>query len=607
MVKMNKSGPSQKVKNMHDSRKKGWGKILKQKWKNYQWWLMLLGVIGVFILGYIGFSNIGKKLPPLDIFYRILQLFVLSFDTTITPNWALEVARWLAPTIAAYTAANALTKILSEQLQFLKILSLGDHIIICGLGNKGLLLSYKFVDSGYKVVVIELDKENDNIKECKNSGSIVLIGNATADYILRRAGLQKAKYLFCVCGDDGINIKIAGLSRKLLTKRSKRNKLLTCIVHIVDPKLSRLIKELEFETNKNDVFRLEFFNLFDQAAIALIDAFPPFNGNDEKEPKLSSPHLLIVGPGRLGESLVIHTAKKWMDLPGKTREKFDISIVDKTANQKKDLFYLRYPRLEQICKLIPLEMDINSQEFEGGHFLFNNNGECNLTMIYICLDNDSFALSTALTLHQRIRKHDIPIVVLMNSETGLADLIKGETHGLGRVNGFGLLDRVLNPELLLTGTHEILARAIHKEYCRDQSAKGKTLETNPSLVLWDELPETLKDSNRRQADYLGVKLGNIGCYIVPMMDWNADLVEFTTEEIERMAKMEHDHWMEERLKEGWRYAPGPKNSKKKRSPFLVPWEELPEDEKEKDRNPVRKMPGFLTKVGFQIYRKEKHE
>jgi hypothetical protein len=604
---MNKSGPNEKVKNKHDSHKKGWRKTLKQWWQNYQWWVMLLGVIGVFILGYIGFSNIGRKLPPIDILYRILQLFVLSFDTSIMLNLELEVARWLAPAIAAYTAANALAKILGEQLQFLKIRSLRDHIIICGLGNKGLLLSYKFIDSGYEVVVIELDKENDNIKECRDNRSIVLVGNAKAPYILRRAGLQRAKYLFCVCGDDSINTEIAAISRKILTMRVKRHKPLTCIVHIVDPRLSRLIKEREFETEKADDIRLEFFNLFDQAAKSLIDTFPPFCEDVKKGAQTTSNHMLIVGAGKMGESLVIHTAKKWMELPRRYEEKFEISIIDNAAEKKIKLFYLRYPRLEEICTLIPLEIDIETPEFENGCYLFNAKGECSLNMIYICIDNDSFAMSTALILHQRLRKHNIPIVVLLNSETGLANLLQGEAHGLRRLNGFGLLDRVLDPELLLMGTHEILAQAIHDEYLRDQLAKGKTPKNNPSLVLWDELPETLKDSNRRQADFLGVKLGAIGCYIIPMTDWNAEPIEFLPEDIELMAKMEHEHWVEERLKDGWKYAPGPKNDKKRISPSLVPWDELIEEEKEKDRNPVRNIPKFLAKAGFQIYRKEKHE
>ena len=597
---MKKSGPNEKVKNKHDFHKKGLKKALKQWWQNYQWWLMLLGVIAVFILGYIGFLKAGKTLFT-DILYRIFQLFVLSFDATITLNLELELARWLAPAIAAYTAAKALAVIFREQFQLLKLRFLRNHIIICGLGNKGLLLSLKFKDYGYNIVAIELDEENDNIKECRDINITVLIGNAAAPYILRRVGLNRAKSLFSLCGQDSINVEVAVQVRKLLI--SKRDKPLTCVVHITDPKLCRLIKEREFETEKKDDFRLEFFNLFDQAVKSMTSTFPPFDY--KKESHSSVPHLLIVGAGKMGESLLVHTAKKWMDLPGRNNEKIKISIIDKEAEKKQKLFYLRYPRLKEICEIIPREMDIESPQFEEGKFLFSNSGECNLTIIYICLDNDSFALSTALTLYQRLRLYDIPIVVRMNSETGIAQLLQGESHGLGRLHGFGLLDRVLDPELMLMGTHEILARAIHEEYLNAQFEKGETLESNPSLVSWDELPETLKDSNRRQADFLGVKLGVIGCYIIPMTDWNAEPIEFNSEEIEKMAKMEHEDWVEERQKDGWKYTPGPKDIKKKKISSLIPWEELSEEEKEKDRNPVRNIPGFLAKAGFQIYRREK--
>jgi hypothetical protein len=60
--------------------------------------------------------------------------------------------------------------------------------------------------------------------------------------------------------------------------------------------------------------------------------------------------------------------------------------------------------------------------------------------------------------------------------------------------------------------------------------------------------------------------------------------------------------MDERLKDGWKYGPE-KDIDKKISPVLIPWGDLPENEKEKDRNPVREMPNFLARAGFQIYRR----
>ena len=561
---------------------------------------MLLGVIGVFILGYIGFSNIVKKLPPFEIFYRTLQLFLLNFDPSLTPTFELEVARWLAPTIAAYTGIKVLAVIFREQFQLLKIGLWKGHIIICGLGNKGLLLSLKLKNYGYKVVAIELDEENDNIKECRDNGTIVLIGNATAPYYLNKAGVNRAKYLFSVCGQDDINAEIAVQARNLIS--DKKRKPLTCIVHIIDPQLYRLLKVLEFGLERKDAFRLEFINLFDVAARSIIDdeQFSPFKNKEGHQYPVS--HLLIVGIGHMGESLVAHAAKKWMTLAGKTDEKLKITIIDKMAEHKKDLLNLRYPNLEKVCRLIPLEMDIKSKDFEDGHFLFTDNGKCQIDIIYVCIDNNSIALSSALTLHQQLRNHNIPIVVRMNREAGLTKLLKNDIHRFGGINGFGFLDRVLKPELLHIGTKEILSRIIHDEYVNERLREGETLRINPFLVPWDKLPENIKESNRRQADYIGYKLHAIGCYIVPMYDWMAEPVEFTPDEIELMAKIEHNLWMEERLKEGCKYTPGLKNPKKKTSPFLIPWGQLPEEEKEKDRDTVRKIPAYLSKAGFKIHR-----
>jgi len=575
-------------------------KKIKQWWQNYRWWVMAVGVVAVFILGFIGFPKAHQNLSFPDVLYRIFQLFVLDFNTAQSNmNGWLEAARWLAPLIAAYTAISALTTILSEQFHVFRARFLRNHIIICGLGSKGLQLVQKFKNYGEKVAVIEIDKENDNIRECKDIGAVVLIGNAMAPYILLKAGLSRAKHLFALGGQDGINAEIAIQSRKLVT--GKKRKPLTCTIHISDTQLSRLIKEKEFETEKNDAFRLEFFNFFDQAAQFMIETYPPFS--DKEILQTSSPHLLIVGAGRMGESLLVHTAKKWRNFPGRKGKKINISFIDKAANQKQKLFYLRCPGLYEICQLNPLEMDIKSPDFEAGHFLFDQNGNCTLTIIYICIDDDSFAVSTALIMHQHLKKHIIPIVVQINSESGLADLVQGESFGLRRLQCFGLLDRVLKPEALLMGTHETLARAIHSEYIKTQSEKGDTLQNNPTLVPWDQLPATLKESNRRQADFLGVKLKSIGCYVIPMIDWNVKPVEFTPEEIELMARMEHDHWMEERLKDDWEFKPGQKNIQKKMHNSLVSWGQLKEEEKEKDRDAVRNIPGYLEKAGFQIYRR----
>jgi hypothetical protein len=159
------------------------------------------------------------------------------------------------------------------------------------------------------------------------------------------------------------------------------------------------------------------------------------------------------------------------------------------------------------------------------------------------------------------------------------------------------------PDLAFTNTYDLLARAIHEEYVRNERAKGLTPETNPAMVSWEELPEDLKESNRAQAEHIRVKLEAIGCDIIITTDWEPSIFKFSQEEVELMAKMEHERFVKERLRAGWKIGPV-KDIQKKISPTLIPWEELPDEEKEKDRMFVRRLPAFLADAGFQILRRE---
>jgi hypothetical protein len=74
-----------------------------------------------------------------------------------------------------------------------------------------------------------------------------------------------------------------------------------------------------------------------------------------------------------------------------------------------------------------------------------------------------------------------------------------------------------------------------------------------------------------------------------------------------MARIEHERWLSERRRNGWKYAPGQKNIKERTSPYLISWDRLSEQIRELDRNTVRELPSFLYKADFQICRGHDHE
>ena len=67
-----------------------------------------------------------------------------------------------------------------------------------------------------------------------------------------------------------------------------------------------------------------------------------------------------------------------------------------------------------------------------------------------------------------------------------------------------------------------------------------------------------------------------------------------------LAIAEHDRWMDERLKSGWSL--GDKDVEHKKTPYLVPFADLPSDIAEYDRTAVREIPAYLASVGIQIVR-----
>lgn len=73
--------------------------------------------------------------------------------------------------------------------------------------------------------------------------------------------------------------------------------------------------------------------------------------------------------------------------------------------------------------------------------------------------------------------------------------------------------------------------------------------------------------------------------------------------IEKIAENVHDVWAAGRIAEGWIYGEE-RSDKKKTTPCLVPYEDLPESEKDYDRNTAMETVKTIIKLGYKISREE---
>jgi RyR domain len=169
----------------------------------------------------------------------------------------------------------------------------------------------------------------------------------------------------------------------------------------------------------------------------------------------------------------------------------------------------------------------------------------------------------------------------------------------GRLTTIEVIREACVPAEIGEDLAEQLARAIHQAYLDNSAARGDSPLHNPSMRPWDELPEDLRRSNLAQAADIGAKLDAIGCAVVPESAAAPDFA-FTEAEIELLARMEHERWVQERQARGHVY--GPKREGKQH-PDLVDWQHLSEDARDKDRDAVRELPAILRRAGFQIVRR----
>jgi uncharacterized membrane protein len=151
---------------------------------------------------------------------------------------------------------------------------------------------------------------------------------------------------------------------------------------------------------------------------------------------------------------------------------------------------------------------------------------------------------------------------------------------------------------------EHLARAIHDDYGTIHKSSAEAAVTRSqvldgaSLGPWDELPEEFKESNRAQARQIGEKLAVIGCLMVPVFDPTLYFA-FDDGELQLLARLEHERWMEERTAQG--FEPGPARHGRVR-PDLVPWDRLSDETRARNIQAVRRIPELLARVGFQVLR-----
>ena len=561
------------------------------------WWLRNRAIIAAVValmailLGLWGFAEAAETSKNdfggwADRVYHTFRLFAFSGDVQQPVPWQLQVARVLAPLVVGYAALQALIALFYQQALLMRLRVFARrHVIVAGLGKRGFMLATALHEAQVQVVVVERYGANPSLSGCRERGIPVIVGDATDKEVLSRARCDRARHVVACCADDATNLDVLAACSALA--RDSGWAPATAHVLIETLPLCVRLQAAGIGVGSDGALRVDFSSVSELAAKALVGA----SIDVWRWKTAESCTILVAASTEIGRRLVTHAVRNALSA---TRD-VQVVLIGPDADEDGKALDRAAPWLKRVVTLAVEQFDPCNEDADLPVRI------AKADIAFVCHSDDSIALAQGMALADLL-PGPVPVIVNVDDDE-LRESLRATGFELGTVIPLGSAKRVLGPDLLLSTVTEALARARHEAYIRLEHAQGRDSAENPALVPWDELPESLKESNRRFADSVGAKVKELGGRIVPLQPSEVGVESLTLAPhlIDELARQEHKRWANDLVADGWKPTDGPKDPHRKLHPLIVPWEELSAHEREKDRNSIMSLPAQLATTGYKIH------
>jgi voltage-gated potassium channel len=169
---------------------------------NYSWLdAFYMTVITVTTVGYGEVSPLDPASKIFTVFLILASIIILGYALSVITEFILS--------------KNNLEELTQKQMQK-KIDNLKNHIIICGYGRNGRQAAKKLLAYNKPFVIIEKDKEL--LDMFQDESTLFVLGNASEDEVLLKAGLDRASTLILAMPNDADNLFVVLSARQLNNK-----------------------------------------------------------------------------------------------------------------------------------------------------------------------------------------------------------------------------------------------------------------------------------------------------------------------------------------------------------------------------------------------------
>jgi len=138
------------------------------------------------------------------------KLFTMFLLITSWASFAFAITR-----ITEFVTSGEINKYFKTRRLMKAVDKLDGHVIICGYGRNGQQASHTLKMHNVPFVVVEKNEERMERVSSDYPGLIFLLGDATEDEVLKRAGIDKAIALITALPDDADNVFIVLSARSL--------------------------------------------------------------------------------------------------------------------------------------------------------------------------------------------------------------------------------------------------------------------------------------------------------------------------------------------------------------------------------------------------------
>jgi hypothetical protein len=534
-------------------------KYLKKHW----WDVVFIGSLTAgFASGIWGFTELSETQYGVGgALWETFRLFDREYHAHDVPP-GLAAAQWLLLFAFLWLSLKVIITIIAPDLISNLVVRLfyRNHIVICGSG--GMASALVDANAGRRIIVLA-ESEDDHSRALRHRGvKLVFCGERFDAHFLRRAKIGLASRVWIATGDDGRNVEVAETVFSIVSG-GRRNGALKCYTVIEDRALKGLLDETRLFKYRTDGFDPTLFNIDEMGvkyAIAMnIEGIVPAKPD-------TVPEILVAGLTGRAAAVILDLAHCLTP----NREPLHFTVVESDA-EKVAAFRKKYPWLD---------------DFAAIEYVEEAEAVCarrRFASVFVCLDNRVEAVRAAISIRNAIGDDRPDIFLLYSGAGGFIEMLDPRARNIVPTD---TLHEAVRYVVELDPQVEEHARAAHDSW-RKRDVEGNFAEQDE----YHTLSAHFKQTNRNQVldNYLRT-------WIVAGERFGAARyapVAFSDHDIETLAMMEHRRWMIEKLDDGWRYAPR-SDTRFKRRNNLVPWDELPDDEKKKDYDAITLMIKLLN-------------